>query len=66
MSGEVVVALLGADRQGHKGGEMVDGLGGGLGVRRGDFDRGDADGGHDLRGFLGGGNLGGFVLGPEP
>ncbi|OBQ42889.1 MAG: hypothetical protein AN484_15490 [Aphanizomenon flos-aquae WA102] len=62
---EVFVALLGADREGHEGRKVVDGFGGGLAIRGAEFDRGDADGGHDLGGFLGGADLSGFVLGDE-
>ena len=42
---------------------MVDGFGGRLAVRRAEFDRGHADGGHDLGGFLGGVDLAGFEFG---
>ncbi len=65
MGGEVFVAFLRTDREGHEGGQMVDGLGGRLGVGRADFDRSHADGGHDLGGFLGGADLRGFEGGDD-
>ncbi len=63
MFGEVSVTLLAADGEGEEGGEVIHGFGAGLGVRRAEFDRGDADGGHDLGGFLGGVDLAGFERG---